>query len=691
MAARSAVAAAVACALLATAQAQTGIQRSTIIHECFYGGQTKNILRGAKAGGKCMATAQFSREYYSLRGQGSCIGFRDCAGYVKNAFKLQGVSGKRIKIWKLGLCGEIDQGAGSVGFAFRGNKGTKPWGITAGQASYPFGKLDGQYGSYNRYDMSTDVRAWNSNCAGCDKQKFAGFNFRLGATASGSNTKMEATTADIMAEGGGMKNGKGQQEIFFTFKDGESVEIDAMGNRDPDNRFCKTVITRPNGNTLSITDTLKGKPVAEGNHRPIIDYEYQCTPKAAATDVTCPRCEDNCKAKDGKFTATVCQYTIDAGYLVVAKQAVCGSCGPECGGDTYEAIPCGNDKVDINGIIPGGNKRQCAALTKCQEGYTFEIKKGGGKSDRLCAPVTRCVLGYEIETAKPTATSDRKCMAVTACGLDEFETKPANATTNPECQKAKVCSEGEFESKALSKKADRDCTTLKSCSAAQYESKAPTATEDRTCNDLTPECKTSSGFATITEATKTSDRLCAECKAPAEFLDAETGKCTPASTCGMVAQREGGELQRPWAYTRKSPATATKDAVCEPVPYTCHSGTFNPSEENQTPSDCYECKECKVSEVMVSACTATSDRVCEPTHTQGAQNEVRDADQEPVPATEPKIMGVKGNLVVDRPLFVQGSEMAVAQRLANLKAQQAEVARLNSDIAAIAMHVSEEL
>jgi len=377
-----------------------------------------------------------------------------------------------------------------------------------------------------------------------------------------------------------------------------------------------------------------------------------------------------------------------AGFMDTAGE--CGACGPACVEGEFEAQQC-KDFKDSTGFVTRGQSRRCAPMTKCQEGYTFELEKGGRTSDRVCAPVSRCVLGYEIETAKPTATSDRKCMAVTACGLDEFETKPANATTNPECQKAKVCSEGEFESKALSKKADRDCTTLKSCSAAQYEAKAPTATEDRTCKDLTPKCKTSSGFATITEATKTSDRLCAECKAPAEFLDAETGKCTPASTCGMVAQREGGELQRPWAYTRKSPATATKDAVCEPVPYTCHSGTFNPSEENQTPSDCYECKKCKVSEVMVSACTATSDRVCEPTHTQGAQNEVRDADQEPVPATEPKVMGVKGNLVVNRPLFVQGSEMAVAQRLANLKAQQAEVARLNSDIAAIAMHVSEEL
>lgn len=50
-----------------------------------------------------------------------------------------------------------------------------------------------------------------------------------------------------MANGGNMaKSG----EIFFTFKDGESVEIDAMGNRDNNDAIQAKVVLAPSSNRV---------------------------------------------------------------------------------------------------------------------------------------------------------------------------------------------------------------------------------------------------------------------------------------------------------------------------------------------------------------------------------------------------------------------------------------------------------
>jgi len=689
MAARSAMAAALACALLATAQAQsnaqrTGIQRASILSECFYGGKNYNLLKGGKPGGKCLFTAEFERYYDSLSGK-RCRGFRDCAGVQKGVAKLPGTKGKRIKLNKIGMCGEIDAGAGSVAFAFRGDKGTTPWSVQAGQPSYPYGKKSGTYGKFERYDFRSTT--WDSGrCGDCEKASFPGYGFRMGATASGSNTKMEFATADLATEASDFKFA-GKQEVFFAFKDGESVVIDSLGNRDPDNRYCATDIKRPNGETLNVRDRPGGRGTY-GTWRPIIDYMYQCTPKAALTDATCDRCDNTkCLPKDGNFVSEKCDYSVDDGFLSVTKQPVCGKCGPKCEEGNYEVISCGNYKPSKDtGVIDGGQGRVCGPMTKCQEGYTFEIKKGTATSDRLCAPVTRCVLGYEIETVKPTVTSDRKCIAVTKCGLDEFETKPASATANPTCQKALVCKDSEYETQALSKTADRKCADIKKCSkGSTYETKAPTATENRECARLTPACDTSAGVAEVVQATATSDRKCAQCEA-GTYLDILDGTCKPVTKCGMekVEDVKGdGKLWRPKTLTVKSEAAATKDAVCESLEYTCHSGYF--SEAAGAPDDCEECKACKEDEVMVSSCTTTTNRVCQTLQKVGALLE------EEAEAVAPKIEGIKGNLVINRPLFIQGSEMSVAQGLANIKAQQEESARLNDDLQAIAMHAAAQM
>ena len=131
------------CALLAstvnvvTGQAQTGrggsfsgLQKrpNAPINECFSGGKDINVAAGGAPGGKCMFTGEFER-YYESFASGSCKGFRDCAGFQDKIkeFAMKGLKGKKVVITKLGLCGEVDQGAGASGFKFTGDKGTPAW------------------------------------------------------------------------------------------------------------------------------------------------------------------------------------------------------------------------------------------------------------------------------------------------------------------------------------------------------------------------------------------------------------------------------------------------------------------------------------------------------------------------------------------------------------------------------------
>merc|ERR1711957_653023 len=86
-----------------------------------------------------------------------------------------------------------------------------------------------------------------------------------------------------------------------------------------------------------------------------------------------------------------------------------------------------------------------------------------------------------------------------------------------------------------------------------------------------------------------------------------------------------------------------------------------------------------------SEAATTTNRVCQTLQKVGALLE------EEAEAVAPKIEGIKGNLVINRPLFIQGSEMSVAQGLANIKAQQEESARLNDDLQAIAMHAAAQM
>ena len=127
--------AALVCALLATTATVTtaggvnGINTGTVIHECVDGnGKAINVAAGQTPKGSCMFTAKFERNYYSFP-SGNCRGFRDCPGSTMDIpkFRMRGISGKRIRITKIGLCGEIDQGAGASAFKFTPNKGTPAW------------------------------------------------------------------------------------------------------------------------------------------------------------------------------------------------------------------------------------------------------------------------------------------------------------------------------------------------------------------------------------------------------------------------------------------------------------------------------------------------------------------------------------------------------------------------------------
>ena len=173
----------------------------------------------------------------------------------------------------------------------------------------------------------------------------------MGFTPTGSNKGKFETVAELKLKNGGFKF-QGRQEIFFEFKEGETVNVGALGNRDPDNRVCKNVeITRPNGKALKFDDkpstTAAG---AYGTWRPVVWYEYQCTVSLAKTDTSCSRCTD-CDTKKGVYNKVPCKYSTAGGFMSVTTEPECGKCGPECGPEEYEARSCANYPVRTKGDL----------------------------------------------------------------------------------------------------------------------------------------------------------------------------------------------------------------------------------------------------------------------------------------------------------------------------------------------------
>ena len=320
----------------------------------------------------------------------------------------------------------------------------------------------------------------------------------------------------------------------------------------------------------------------------------------------------------------------------------------------------------------GGAGRFCAPLTKCQLGYTFEAKKKSGADDRVCAPVRRCVPGYEFETKPASLTEDRVCTKTKRCEAYEFEVKAATPKSNPVCQKATVCTASQFENAPLKTSEDRKCTLLTDCGSTEYAKVPATATSQRQCAALTT-C--SNGEAIVVDATPTSDRKCEKCKA-GSYLNSKTGKCSPVSTCGRSEVIRGTEKWRPQMSKEVAPATATADTQCEFESYVCPAGYWT-AESKATKISCQKCTACTSSEVNVAACLAGSDRKCE---TRQSKDSRATASGTTGNGDEPRIRGLQGNLVIERPLFVQGSELSVSQQLLSLAAKQAEVDRLNDDL-----------
>ena len=78
-----------------------------------------NLNNRGVAGGRCFATMEFERRSSS---------FTRCEdSYTKNAFSWPAVKGKRVRVIRLGICGDADSASGSTAFQFRGMKGTTEW------------------------------------------------------------------------------------------------------------------------------------------------------------------------------------------------------------------------------------------------------------------------------------------------------------------------------------------------------------------------------------------------------------------------------------------------------------------------------------------------------------------------------------------------------------------------------------
>jgi len=108
-------------------QAEAGVADGVKIRECWWLDRSSgkpvpketNLNTRGVAGGRCFATMEFERRSSS---------FTRCEdSYTKNAFSWPAVKGKRVRVIRLGICGDADAGSGSTAFQFRGVKGTTEW------------------------------------------------------------------------------------------------------------------------------------------------------------------------------------------------------------------------------------------------------------------------------------------------------------------------------------------------------------------------------------------------------------------------------------------------------------------------------------------------------------------------------------------------------------------------------------
>jgi len=654
--------------------ADAGVADGVKVRECFWVDRSSgkpvvketNLNNGQPASGRCFATMEFDRRSNS---------FRNCDdSYTKNAFSWPAVKGKRIRLIRLGICGDADQGSGSSAFQFRGMKDTPEWGFQAGQTSYMMGQAAGQQGDFRIQDVSKAVGG------SCKAGK--GKSIHIGATPI--NGLLSMSVQEILKKGSfGTTDRNGPSPEFpFVWNENEAVEIDSLGMRDPDNRYCtaKNVQRANPKKFMNINDRNRGG--YRGSWRVLMQVMYECTVAQAKKDPSCydttPRCVVcNTAAKFPTFTRNVCQ-TSKAGFVITPGR--CGACGPACGEGEFEAQGC-KDFKNSAGVVTRGQGRRCEKWSTCDKDHQFMFKKGTKTEDTVCRYLTRCS-GPEIEATKPTPTADRKCKVATECKEGEWEESPPKLGVQDRvCKKITTCKDSEFETKAFTPTANRECKALSApCTGNRWEEVAATATSDRVCLALT-RCNITAGEITLPMDAKVNgvylkDAQCQQCDFATEFITGRPQKsCAKLTVCGKTPV--AGKPEWPVAVTEENRAPKRDaDRTCRNTCYTCPAGTFSKSDcvnPDTAAADCQKCTTCKDSEIMVAPCTVQTDRECLKAKT--LKDTVAEAS---------KIKEVAKNLVMNKPVFLGGeadTNAPVDQQMLDMDVTEVESMRAAHDVA----------
>lgn len=230
---------------------------------------------------------------------------------------------------------------------------------------------------------------------------------------------------------------------------------------------------------------------------------------------------------------------------------------------------------------------------------TYEVISPTYTTDRSCELVSECGHGFE-EIIPFTSTSDRVC----DCIVGSFYRNSTKAICTP-CIECK--SDIEYESAPCTVSTDRVCREQPECdyvsefteTPSEFELSPPTSTSARVCQK-TKSCDLNSSFI-VQLATPTSDTICQDisvCPAGSkQFAPATKLSDTDCISCNGVSEYQDEEGQLECKATRR----CDDNSFTEVLPTTT------------TDRRCRSCRQCLTEfEFELTPCTASSDRVCQP-------------------------------------------------------------------------------
>lgn len=369
--------------------------------------------------------------------------------------------------------------------------------------------------------------------------------------------------------------------------------------------------------------------------------QAQCT---ATRDTTCAPCHESCGECHGNGDAAcdVCApgYAEDDG-------GVCRACSAECGVDSYITAECPSAAGE------GSSLFQCATCRNCTAQLREWVQTCEGGNDAICG---ECNAGYYEDNEGTCRQCDASCVgcsgasawACDLCAEGYFRDASGRCTR---CGPA--CPSGSFEAHECvangDNARDRECATCTSCGELNREPlRACSSTSDTECGlckpsfylDSNSTCARCSAcnFNTyrVASCSATHDIVCGECDAACVgcsgpgpescdqcahefFWDGSTsGQCSACSpACGPgefeaspCISNGGGAADRQCLQctdcaalhrSEQQPCSEAVDATCGE----CRPGYY------EADGLCFECSTCPEDSFESSACSDTSDAVCQ--------------------------------------------------------------------------------